>query len=73
MSDEEYNEMQMKEWLAGSHFWVEQNNTFVCKWCGVLTTTSLDMDAHLCRKNPAIIKLLQQYEKEDHSQGLPLS
>jgi hypothetical protein len=47
-------------WIAGSHYWVNEYQTFHCKWCGKLTTTLLEGDAYLCPKNPAIIEALKK-------------
>lgn len=55
-TDEEYDKIQMQEWLFDSHYWVEMNRTFVCKWCGRPTTTTLSGDAVLCKNNPELLK-----------------
>ena len=57
-TEEGFEKHQMQEWLADSHYWVNENDTFHCKWCGRLTTTSLEFDAKLCPKNPELLKLL---------------
>lgn len=33
-----------------------KNGTFYCKWCGKITTTSLEGDATLCLNNPYLLK-----------------
>ena len=57
-SKEEFETTQIQEWLADSHYWINEHQTFHCKWCGKLTTTVLQGDAFLCLKNPEIIKIL---------------
>mgnify|MGYP001575530569 CR=1 FL=1 len=61
-TEAEFDELQLQDWLADSHYWIVQNQTYVCKWCGKITTTVLQWDAHLCMKNPEIIKLQARKE-----------
>lgn len=56
ISPEEHDDTQMKKWLADSHYWIQENGTYHCKWCGRGTTTTLSGDAFLCKENPEIIK-----------------
>lgn len=51
-SEEEYEDIQLKEWIAESHFWVKRYGTFICKWCNKITTTSLSGDAILYLEKP---------------------
>ena len=57
-TEEEHDNYQMKVWLADSHYWVFEHQTYRCTWCGRLTTTVLEGDANLCMKNPEIVDLL---------------
>ena len=58
LTPDEHDKLQLQEWLANSHYWIEKHQTYICKWCGISTTTTcLEGDAHLCKENPIIKKI----------------
>ena len=49
-------EEQLNNWIFDSHYWIDENNISICKWCGKIMPNTCLTKIGLCLKNPEIIK-----------------